>query len=306
MAKGVPFEPAKDIQSLQGKVILITGGNLGLGKQTALDLAKHNPSELWIAARGEETGNAAVEEIKKVSSPGVSVHFLRLDLSSFKSIKEAVKSFLSSATRLDILYLNAGIMGGPHVTTEDGYERQFGTNHMGHALLFKLLKPIMLKTASIRDADVRVVIVSSAGHRFGKGKLFFDNFKSTAKDMSPLDKYCHSKLANLVYARALAKHVPEITSVSVYPGDIKTGLFSSNGGHWMITVLRNMVLPLMAVSVEEGVKTQLWAGTAKAAKSGEYYEPVGVTGKGSEYAYNNDVAEKLWEWTEKELEGHDI
>ncbi|KAE9376609.1 NAD(P)-binding protein [Stipitochalara longipes BDJ] len=300
--KGVSFDPARDIPSLQGKVILITGGNLGLGKQSALDLAKHNPSELWIAARGEETGNTAVEEIKKIS-PGVSVKFLRLDLASFKSVKEAARTFLSAASRLDILYMNAGIMGGPHVTTEDGYERQFGTNHMGHALLFKLLKPIMLKTASLPGADVRVVILSSAGHRFGKGKLLFDSFKSTAEDLSPTDKYCQSKLANLVYARALAKHVPEITSVSIYPGDIRTGLFTANGGHWLITVLRNVVLPLTAVSVEDGVKNQLWAGTVKGVKSGEYYEPVGVTGKQSVYAYNDEVAEKLWEWTENEIDG---
>lgn len=129
MAKGVPFNPAKDIPSLAGKVILITGGNLGLGKQTALDLAKHNPSELWLAARSAESGNATVAEIKK-ASPGVQVHFLPLDLSSFKSVKEAARTFLGSVSRLDIFYMNAGIMGGPHVTTDDGYERQFGTNHV--------------------------------------------------------------------------------------------------------------------------------------------------------------------------------
>jgi retinol dehydrogenase-12 len=303
--KGISFDPAKDIPSLAGKVILITGGNLGLGKQTALDLAKHNPSELWIAARGAETGSAAVAEIKK-ASPGISIHFLHLDLASFNSVKEAARTFLGSVSRLDILYLNAGIMGGPHVTTEDGYERQFGTNHMGHALLFKLLKPLLLQTASSPASDVRVVVLSSAGHRFGKGMLMFETFKSTAKELSPLDKYCQSKLANVVYTRGLAKHVPEITSVSVYPGDIKTGLFTTNGGHWLITVMRNVVLPLKAVSVEEGVKNQLWAGTAKGVESGVYYEPVGVAGKQSAYSYDEEVAERFWAWMEKELEGWEI
>lgn len=226
--KGVSFNPAKDIPSLKGKVILITGGNTGLGKQTATDLAKHNPSGLWIAGRNTETGNATAEEIKK-ASPGVPVHFLYLDLSSFKSIKAAAKTFLTSEVRLDLYYMNAGIMGGPHVTTEDGYERQFGTNHMGHALLFKLLKPLLLKTAA-SGSDVRTVSLSSAGHRFGKKVLLLDSMKSTAENLSPTDKYCHSKLANLVYARALAKQFPQITSVSVYPGDIRTGLFSTNGG----------------------------------------------------------------------------
>jgi len=303
--KGVPFNPAKDIPSLEGKVILITGGNLGLGKQTALDLAKHNPAELWIAARSEDSGNATVAEVKKIS-PKVHARFLRLDLSSFKSVKEGAKIFLSSASRLDILYLNAGIMGGPAVITEDGYERQFGTNHMGHALLCKLLKPLMLKTASIPGADVRVIVLSSAGHRFGKKTLLYNSMKSPAENVSPIDKYCHSKLANVLYARALARHIPQITSVSIYPGDIATGLFSTNGGSWFITMLRLVVVPLVSVSVEEGVKNQLWAAFAKGVDNGEYYEPVGVAGKGSIQAYDDKEAEKFWQWTEKELEGQEI
>jgi retinol dehydrogenase 12 len=100
-----------------------------------------------------------------------------------------------------------------------------------------------------------------------------------------------------------AKHVPEITSVSVYPGDIKTGLFTTNGGHWLITILRDAVLPLTAVPVKKGVKNKLWAGTAKGVKSGQYYEPVGIMKKQSPYSYDDEVAEKFWVWTEKELEG---
>jgi retinol dehydrogenase-12 len=220
MTKGISFNPAKDIPSLVGKIILITGGNLGLGKQTAMDLAKHNPSELWIAARSADSGNATVAQIKK-ASPDVQVHFLPLDLSSFKSIKEAARTFVKSVSRLDILYMNAGIMGGPHVTTDDGYERQFGINHMGHALLFKLLKPLLLKTACTPGADVRTITLSSAGHRFGKKDLLLGSMKSTAENLSPTDKYCHSKLANAIYTHALAIYVPQITSVSVYPGDIQ-------------------------------------------------------------------------------------
>lgn len=224
MAKGVSFNPAKDIPSLAGKVIFITGGNLGLGKQTSMDLAKHSPAELWIAARSSDSGIATVAQIKK-ASPNIRVQFLPLDLSSFKSIKEAARTFLQSVTRLDLFYMNAGIMGGPHVTTDDGYERQFGTNHMGHALLFKLLKPLLIKTASIPGADVRTITLSSAGHRFGKKELLLEDMKGTAENLSQTDKYCHSKLANAIYAHSLATYVPQITSTSVYPGDIQVSCF---------------------------------------------------------------------------------
>lgn len=99
---GISFNPATDIPSLAGKTILITGGNIGLGKQSAIELAKHNPSELWIAARNVQAGNAAVDEIKAASADA-SVRFLQMDLSSFDSIKQAAKTFQASASRLDVL-----------------------------------------------------------------------------------------------------------------------------------------------------------------------------------------------------------
>lgn len=107
VTQGISFDPATDIPSLEGKAILITGANSGLGKQSSLELAKHNPAHIWMAARSSEKGNEAVAHVKS-QVPGAAVTFLKLDLSSFDSIKSAAKTVLASSPRLDVLLLNAG------------------------------------------------------------------------------------------------------------------------------------------------------------------------------------------------------
>ncbi|TVY59892.1 putative oxidoreductase [Fusarium oxysporum f. sp. cubense] len=303
MGPGDSFNPDRDIPSLEGKVILITGGNAGIGKQSALALSKHQPSEIWIAARNAKKAETAIAEIKQ-QSPGVDVRFLELDLSSFASVKSAAQTFLKSVSRLDILMLNAGIMACPPGQTSEGYEVQFGTNHMGHALLTKSLLPLLTHTASSSPgSDVRVVSVSSIAHKFGpSGGIQFDTLKSTASGMSTTDRYGQSKLANILFIRELALRHTELTPVSIHPGTVKTDLQNSNGGSWMLSAFQKFVVPLVGVSVEEGAKSQLWAATAKGVKAGEYYVPVGVSGNGSQLSKDKVLAKKLWDWTEKELE----
>lgn len=160
------FEPDRDIPDLSGKVILVTGANSGIGRETALQLAKHNPSRIFVGARSQAKAEEAIEQIKQAlpdTASSVSLTFLQLDLSSFQSIKSAVETFRASSDRLDILINNAGIMATPPGQTEEGYEIQFGTNHMGHALLTRLLLPILKQTVSTEaNADVRVIFLSSA------------------------------------------------------------------------------------------------------------------------------------------------
>ncbi|KAM5343314.1 hypothetical protein ACJ41O_014280 [Fusarium nematophilum] len=300
------YDPARDIPPLDDKVILITGGNIGLGKQSALDISKHNPAEIWLAARNAQKADAAIAQLRE-QAPHVSIRFLQLDLSSFDSIKNAARTLTSSISRLDILLLNAGIMGCPPGVTKEGYEMHFGTNHVGHALLLKLLTPLLLKTASLPPrSGVRVVTVSSVAHKYSvSGGIEFDILNTNGKGQSPNNLYGQSKLANLVYAREFAKRHPEIISVSIHPGIVKTDLQKS-GGNLMIRVFQKFVVPLLGVDVQEGAKSQLWAATARGVENGEYYEPVGVAGRGSALSKDKELGRKLWDWTEKELAGHNI
>ncbi|KAL5610534.1 hypothetical protein FOBRF1_006651 [Fusarium oxysporum] len=304
------FNPAKDIPSLSGKVILVTGGNIGLGKQSILELVQHNPSQIWLAARNLAKAESAVADIRRVV-PGAPIQLLELDLASLESVKKAAATFSRSAARLDILMLNAGIMATPPGVTKDGYEIQFGTNHVGHALLTKLLLPILLKSAGDANADVRVVVLASKLHTMAPdGGIQFDTLGKQAEDMDTWARYGQSKLANILFARELAKRYPQLNVVSVHPGLVDTNLSSS----WLdSTVLLRGIRPILMLvskmfikSVEDGVKNQLWASFAKPIAAGEYYEPVGVIGKASSCAKDDELAKKLWKWTEMQLEGHNF
>ncbi|RYP08728.1 hypothetical protein DL764_001748 [Monosporascus ibericus] len=300
--KGITFNPAADIPCLEGKVILVTGANSGLGKQSTLELAKHNPAQIWMAARSPEKGNEAVTDVKS-QVPGATVTFLELDLSSFASIKSAAKKILASSPRLDILMLNAGLMGCLPKLTKEGYEIQMGTNHVGHALLLKLLMPLLVATAS--SHPVRVVSLASSAWKYaGPEKIQFETLKSL-EGVTPVNRYVQSKIANMLYAQEFAKHHPQLTIVSVDPGEVATQLFSREPGDEQMVFLQTQVAPKHVRPVEEGVRNQLWAATADEVKSGLHYEPVGVN-EPSGLMLDTELAKKLWEWTQKELEGQEI
>lgn len=161
------FRPDDDIPDLSGKVILVTGGNSGLGQESVLQLAKHNPSQIFLAARSPDKGQAAIHNIKEVV-PKANITFLQLDLTSFASIVEAAKVVNSSVSRLDILMNNAGIMMTPPGTTKDG----------------SLLLPKLLSTAEEVNADVRIITLSSVGHLWApKGGLQLETVQSEQRNL---------------------------------------------------------------------------------------------------------------------------
>lgn len=310
---GVSFNPANDIPSLEGKVIVVTGGNSGLGKQSILQLAKHgHPKEIWLASRSAERAQEAVDEIKK-EVPDAPIKTLSLDLTSFDSIRDAAKRVTQETDRLDILMLNAGIMATPAGQTKEGYEIQFGTNHVGHALFTRLLTPLLLKTAAEKpNSDVRVVVLSSFAHVGApvmSGGIVFDTLKTAQPEQMTWTRYGQSKLANILFASQMAKRYPQITTVSLHPGSVRTNLTSAFAGNSIVHGLSTWVaMGVLGVNVEKGARNQLWAATAPKDKlvNGEYYDPVGKPGMRIPYARDEKLAEKLWDWTEKEIEGVSI
>jgi NAD(P)-dependent dehydrogenase (short-subunit alcohol dehydrogenase family) len=281
-------------------------GTTGIGKATVLALAAHNPAHVYFTGRNKDKADSVLSELQ-ASSPTVQATFLACDLGSLASIRDAVAKFTSD--RLDIFVGNAGIANESPAVTKDGYELQFGVNHVGHAALLKLLLPKMVHAAEQAPAgSVRIVLVSSEG--FGlhpKGGIVFDKLKTTCADIGgPMGTgwtcYGQSKLANILYAAELARRYPTIVSTSIHPGVVGTELYDklniaikalswiANWGH--------------ILTPAEGARNQLWAATAGKAevKNGAYYEPTAILGKGDKDSNSEELAAKLWEWTEKELE----
>ncbi|GAM40131.1 hypothetical protein TCE0_034r12240 [Talaromyces pinophilus] len=175
---------------------------------------------------------------------------------------------------------------------------------MGHALLVKLLIPVLLKTVELPGSDVRVVVLTSHAHNYAPDfGIQFDTLKNSAEGMNTIARYGQSKLANLLWGRELGRHYPQLTVPLVHPGLVRTNLATTMGqSNFIMRVLWWITSSFIGVDVETGTLNQLWAATSPQVESGQYYVPVGKTKKGNKYAQDSGLGKKLWEWTEGELE----
>jgi NAD(P)-dependent dehydrogenase (short-subunit alcohol dehydrogenase family) len=326
MAKS-SFNPVSDVPELRGKVFLITGGTCivestfcsawtltvregtaGLGEGSLSAVAAHNPAHIYFTGRNKSKATEIINKARETHSD-VPLTFIQCDMASLESVQVAARKFLATSQRLDVLMCNAGIMAVDTNTSKDGYEIQFQVNHLAHALLIKILLPVMLQTASQIGADVRIVNLSSIAYKqapkqgidFATLNTCQSSLGNAIKPGHRWSRYGQSKLSNILYAQELAKHYPEILSVAVHPGVIMTDLWSSLP---LATRLPALLTLSKIVSVEQGPYTQLWAATSERSgiRNGEYYEPVGIIGKRSTSASRNaKLAEQLWDWTEKTL-----
>ncbi|KAL3443280.1 hypothetical protein BJX65DRAFT_200013 [Aspergillus insuetus] len=302
---GVSFRPERDIPGLGGKIVLVTGGNAGLGKETIRQLLQHNPAHIFLAARSEQKAKAALDELR-ASSPNADTKltWLPLDLSSTTSVRDAAATFKAQSTRLDILILNAGVMSLPPGETDLGHEIQLGTNHTGHFLLTTLLLPTLLRTAEeVPGSDVRVISLSSIGHNLAPSfETILD--QERLKRCNTHARYGASKLANILFAAELARRYPSITSVSVHPGLISTDLYAPIGKRNPVAALGSKVLGVVGTQVDAGARNQLWAavGARKTELvNGAYYVPVGICKGFNRYVRSEEMGRELWEWSEREV-----
>lgn len=281
-------------------------GNTGLGFETLKVLAHHKPAHIFLAARTASKAQAAIESLQ-ATVPDAKITHLPLDLTSLESVRTAAQSFKDQSQRLDVLMLNAGIMAVPAGTTKDGFEIQMGTNHFGHFLLTSLLLPTLQATAKLPETDVRVIILTSEAHNMARtGKILM--LPTELEKCGAWIRYAYSKLANVLFARELAKRYPEITSVAVHPGIVSTDLFDASQKTNFLIKVCLAVAGSFRSTPEQGALNQLWAASVAKVDltNGAYYKPVGVFARGSPCAQNAELALQFWDWSEEQIKEKDF
>ncbi|KAM0257916.1 hypothetical protein ACHAPA_011518 [Fusarium lateritium] len=298
----MPTFSSENIPDLSDQVIIVTGGNAGLGRETVLQLSLHNPARIYLAARSVEKGEQAIRELKEANPGASEIVLLKLDLASLDSVKAAAADFLARETRLDILINNAGIMMTPEGLTKDGYEIQFGTNMLGPALFTHLLLPTLRTTAKINKQTGMIMLCSAAHSQAPKNIYDFDEFRTTMHNRATTQRYTISKLANIHYAKALAESEKTLKIIPVHPGMVSTNLHHESTGFFLKPFLNAAVY--FATPVEKGALSQIYAAVSPDAKSGQYYGPIGKAESGSKLAQDHELQAKLFKYVQSELKKH--
>lgn len=270
-----------DIPDQTGRTAVITGANTGLGYETATALAAKG-AHVVLAVRNIEKGKAAADLITR-ANPGASVVVQELDLSSLDSVRSAADELKSRYDSIDLLINNAGVMTPPKSTTKDGFELQFGTNHLGHFALTNLLLDRVLAAPGSR-----VVTVSSQGHRFVRG-IRFDDLQ-WERDYSRLRAYGQSKLANLMFTYELQRRLQGTNTIAVaaHPGGSNTELVRNSPA--VLRSIADAVGPLLFQSAEMGALPTLRAATDPGVIGGQYFGPDGF---GEQRGYPKVVASSV-------------
>lgn len=264
------------LPDLDGTVVLVTGGNSGLGLETVRAVAAAG-AHVVVTARSEAKATTAIREVTR-TVPRASLEPLLLDLADLGSVRRAADAVASGHDRLDVLVANAGVMMTPHRTTTDGFELQLGTNHLGHFAFVGRLLPLLLATPG-----ARVVTVSSGAHH--SGRIVLDDLMFERRLYTPEIAYAQSKLANLSFAMELQRRLEMVRadaiSVAAHPGYSSTNLQVTGPGQQeglrgRLVTLAMRVGDLVAQSAAAGARPQVTAAVAPGITGGTYLGPSGV------------------------------
>jgi len=301
--------------NLRGKRILVTGASAGLGVETARSLAAHG-AQVVGAARDLNKAKAATEQVRKdAAASGGSFELVELDLGNLKSVRVCADRLLAKGEAFDVIIANAGVMATPLGHTVDGFETQFGTNHLGHFVLVNRIATL------IRDRG-RLINLSSLGHRYSNVDLEDPNFERTAYD--PFVAYGRSKTANILFAVAFDKRHKErgVRAAAVHPGVIRTELGRHVDARQIEKIIEQRNQQLAAEgkalfqwkTIPQGAATSVWAGIVAPADEigGRYCEdchvanlvpdhmPLDTMTEGVRgYALDGNNAEALWKKSEE-------
>ncbi|KAL0572016.1 short-chain alcohol dehydrogenase [Marasmius crinis-equi] len=292
----MPFSES-NIPDLQGKVVIVTGGNSGIGKQLVKVLASKR-AKVHLAARSEEKFKQAVEDIGDNSG---EIEFLKLDLTTAKGAKEAAEEFKSKESSLHILFNNAGMMGTQNgVLTEDGYELRWATNAFCPFVFTYHLLPILERTAEASPpGTVRIVnVASDSPKRLSKNDGIPLDDATVGQKASMTQCYGYSKIGNILITRELAKRYPKIWSFAPHPGTVQTEFMVKLGIPRIVLWLLD---GLLFKSVEYGALTPLYAGTSQdieGTRNGKFLMPVARFEDRLPHpqAGDDEFGAKLWEW----------
>ncbi len=282
--------PHVTVPDMTGKVVLITGANTGIGKETARALAKAG-AHVFLAGRSPERTEPVVAELRQEAGHD-KVEFLPLDLSAFDSVRSGAKAFLARGLPLHLLINNAGVAGQMGLGGE-GFEASFGVNHLGHFLLTLLLVDRLKESA-----PARIVTVASDAHYRAPG-LDLERVKATPRTPMAFPEYCDSKLANVLFTRELGRRLEGsgVTAYSLHPGVVASDLWRE------VPRPVRWVIKQFMINNEEGARTTLHCATspALASESGKYYDACKPKTP-SKRARDDAKARALWEqsvaWTQ--------
>ena len=297
--------PIGELPDQSGRNMVVTGASAGLGLETARVLASHGASVI-LACRDVAKGEAAADSIVAASAAGrPRPRVVQLDLASLASVRAAADEIHANCPRLDLLINNAGVMAIPFGRSDDGFERTFATNHLGHFALTGLLLERLLATAGSR-----VVTVSSNAHR--RGRSDFDGLES-GHDYEPGQAYDRSKLANLLFAYELQHRLQaagaETISLAAHPGNARTSLWrtSSRLERALLAPRLRLLTFWLVQSAQDGALPTLRAALDPDAQGGEYYGPAGwfqYTGRparvdSSPSSHDRSAQRRLWRLSEQ-------